>query len=186
MRKLSLYIFSIFIILIFYGYMVFLKKISYKADLFNVSSDAIAVLTGGKGRIKLGLELYNNKKDLLLIISGVDKKVSEKTIIPLNLQDKANITIDKEAESTYQNAIVIKKWIKKNRLKKITIITSYYHMPRSMFLVKALSPDAYFYPYPVKKSMLDKNSFKENIFYYFFITEEYIKYLMSHFILLIK
>ena len=132
-------------------FIIFIEKIKYKDTAFNEATDGIAVLTGGKGRINLGLALLKENKNMKLIISGVGKKVSRSSIIPNNLQNISNITLDKEAESTYQNALVIKKWIQKYKLQKVTVITSYYHMPRSMLLMKILSPNIYFYPYPVEK-----------------------------------
>ena len=93
----------------------------------NYKTDGIAVLTGGKGRIKLGLELFNKNRNLRLIISGVDKKVSDETIISNDIKNKSRITIDKDSESTYQNAKIINEWSSKYKLRNIAIITSYYH-----------------------------------------------------------
>ena len=176
----------LFIFFITYSFIIFLQQIEYEEVIYNNSSDGIAVLTGGKGRISLGLELFKKNRNLKLIISGVDKKVSETSIIPDSLKNKANITIDKYSESTYQNAKVINNWIAKNKLKNVTIISSYYHMPRSMLLIRELSPGIKFYSYPVKKSYNKKMLIKENIFYYLFLIEEYIKFLLSHFIIFIK
>ena len=186
MRKLALYISLLIILFLIYGFVIFLKKIHYNQVSFNNLTDGIAVLTGGKGRINLGLELFNKNRNLRLIISGVDKKVSDKSIIPYNLKNKSSITIDKISESTYENAKIINEWTSKYKLQNVTIITSYYHMPRSMMLIKSLTPTINFYAYPVEKKISNKISFRENILYYFFITEEYVKYLVSHFIILFK
>ncbi len=115
------------------------------------------MLTGGKGRINLGLELFNKNKNLRLIISGVDKKVSDKSILPNDIKNKSSITIDKESESTYQNAKIINEWVSKYKLQNITIITSYYHMPRSMMLMQLFTPTINFYAYPVEKKHLIKH-----------------------------
>ena len=186
MRKLALYISLLIILFLIYGFVIFLKKIHYNQASFNYQTDGIAVLTGGKGRINLGLELFNKNRNLRLIISGVDKKVSDKSIIPNNLKNKSSITIDKISESTYENAKIINQWTSKYKLQNVTIITSYYHMPRSMMLIQSLTPAINFYAYPVEKKISNKISFRENILYYFFITEEYLKYLVSHFIILFK
>ena len=186
MRKLALYIFTLITLFLIYGFVFFLNNIEYNQVNFDNQTDGIAVLTGGKGRINLGLELFNKSKNLRLIISGVDKKVSDKSIIPNDLKNKFNITIDKDSESTYQNAKIINKWTSKYKLQNITIITSYYHMPRSMMLMQSLMPTINFYAYPVEKKISNKTSFRENLLYYFFLTEEYIKYLVSHFIIFIK
>ena len=186
MRKLALYISLLLILFLILGFVIFFSKINYNQVSFNYQTDGIAVLTGGKGRINLGLELFNKNNNLKLIISGVDKKVSDKSIIPSNLKNKSSITIDKVSESTYENAKIINEWTFKHKLQNVTVITSYYHMPRSMMLIKSLTPTINFYAYPVEKKISKRISLRENILYYFFITEEYIKYLLSHFIILIK
>ena len=180
MRKLALYIFSLIILFLTYDFILFIKKIDYKQVNFYNQTDGIAVLTGGKGRINLGLDLFKKSSNLRLIISGVDKKVSNSSIIPKNLKNKSNITIDKDSESTYQNSKIIKKWTSKYKLQNITVITSYYHMPRSMMLMQTLMPTINFYAYQVEKKKPNKTSFRENILYYFFLTEEYIKFIISH------
>ncbi|MAJ24131.1 MAG: hypothetical protein CMP36_01325 [Rickettsiales bacterium] len=185
MRKVILYFLVLNIFLILVGFVYFYKKIEYKETSFIESTDGIAVLTGGKGRIKQGLDLINLYKNKKLIISGVHKKVSMGTIIPNRLTNKNNITLDKVSESTFENVLVISEWIKENNLINITIITSYYHMPRTMLLMKAIAPEYNYYAYPVKKKIYKKYSLKNIIFYYFFIVEEYVKYLLSHIIIIV-
>ena len=68
MRKFALYILLIIIFSIIYSFIIFFKKIHYKEVIFNNESDGIAVLTGGKGRINLGLKLFTENGDLRLII----------------------------------------------------------------------------------------------------------------------
>ena len=59
-------------------------------------------------------------------------------------------------------------------------------MPRSMLLLGKFSPNQNFYAYPVKKISYDDVSLRDKLFYYFFLTEEYIKYLLSHIIIFVK
>ena len=186
MRLLVIYFLLFFFLFIITFFITFTGKIKYKDIDFNGATDGIAVLTGGKGRINLGLDLLNKNKNLQLIISGVDKKVTRASIIPDNFKNINNITLDKEAESTFQNALAIKKWIEKYKLRKVTVITSYYHMPRSMLLMKLLVSNINFYPYPVEKKFSKKLSLWEKLIYYLFLIEEYIKYLMSYLIFFIK
>ena len=186
MRLLAICFLLFLLLFMIISFIIFTDKIKYKDIGFSGETDGIAVLTGGKGRINLGLDLLNKNKNLKLIISGVDKKVSRASIIPNKLENINNITLDKEAESTFQNALVIKRWIEKYKLKKVTIITSYYHMPRSILLMKLLSPSINFYPYPVEKNFAKKLSFRKNLIYYFFLIEEHIKYLMSYLIYFLK
>ena len=114
------------------------------------------------------LKLWKENPHVSLIISGVDKNFSKESILPEGYNSD-NIYFDNISESTYQNAISINKWIKENSLKKIKVITSYYHMPRSMFLLKVFSPDTEFYAYPVKKVTKKMQSIEKYILLKFFL-----------------
>ena len=59
-------------------------------------------------------------------------------------------------------------------------------MPRSMMLMQSLTPTINFYAYPVKKIPHNKTGIKDKLFYYFLLTEEYIKYLLSFIIIVVK
>ncbi len=166
------------------GFLSFNEKIGYKNINEKKSFDGIAVLTGGQGRIKLGLDLWKENPHVSLIISGVDKNFSKESILPEGYNSD-NIYFDNISESTYQNAISINKWIKENSLKKIKVITSYYHMPRSMLLLKGFSPNTYFMAMPVKKNKIQEKSIEKNILSNLFLMEEYIKYLLSKIIVMI-
>ena len=75
MRKYAIYISFLIILFLIYGFVIFLEKIHYNQVIFNYKTDGIAVLTGGKGRINLGLELFNkNKNNVSIHISDVTRR----------------------------------------------------------------------------------------------------------------
>ena len=96
MRKLILCLFLLIVLFIIFSFVIFLNKIKYEKVTFNNNSDGIAILTGGKGRINLGLELFKDSRNLQLIISGVDKKVSNKSILPNDINNKSFYTMIKK------------------------------------------------------------------------------------------
>ena len=51
----------------------------------KLSTQGIAVLTGGKGRIAKGVKLFKNSPNSYLLISGVDKNIKNSDIIPKEL-----------------------------------------------------------------------------------------------------
>ncbi len=116
-------------------------------------TDAIVVLTGGKNRITEAFKLFNDDMSNFLIISGVNDKVSikelqtqNKTIITKN-QDK--IIIGREAANTNQNAIEVSEAIRRNNVRSVRLVTSYYHMPRSKAEILAHNPDLEVIVHPV-------------------------------------
>ena len=184
-RFISIFTLSFLILFFVVTYSQYLKKIEYLKIKKHNDFDGIAVLTGGKGRIKLGIDLFKNS-NAKLIISGINKKVKKyNSIIPNELIKKESITLDKESLSTLDNALTIARWAKNNKLKKIKVITSYYHMPRSILLLKIMAPKLSFYEYPVSKEIRKNNSFTNYLYYHFFLMEEFIKYLLSHTVIII-
>ena len=185
MRKLFIYFFSLFLILLILGFFYFLKIISYTNLIVGKNIDGIAILTGGKGRIDLGLNLFKEQSDIKLIISGVDKKISINSVLPSKFQKNKKIYIDQVSESTFENAIVITEWARKNQVYNISVITSYYHMPRSMLLLNKLSEKVNYYAYPVKKEKSKKTNLFPKIIFTLFLMQEYIKYLLSLIIIML-
>ena len=185
MRKLFIYFFSLFLILLILGFFYFLKVITYNNIILEKNIDGIAILTGGKGRIDLGLSLFRKKPNIKLIISGVDKKISINSVLPSKLQENNRIYIDQVSESTFENAIVIAEWVKKNQLNNVNVITSYYHMPRSMLLLNKFTEKVNYYAYPVKKEKSKNANFIPDVLFTLFLMEEYIKYLLSLIIMLL-
>ena len=179
MRKFFISFFSLFLILLILGFLYFLNITKYNNLIIGKDIDGIAILTGGKGRINLGLNLLKRDYNIKLIISGVDKKVSIKSILPKKLQGNNNIYIDRESESTFDNASIISEWAKKNKLYNINIITSYYHMPRSILLLNKFTDNINFYAYPVKREASQNSNFLKEIPFTLFLMQEYIKYLLS-------
>jgi len=179
MRKLFIYFFSLFLILLILGFFYFLKVITYTNVIIGKNIDGIAILTGGKGRIDLGLRLFTKQSNIKLIISGVDKKVSINSVLPSKFQENNRIYIDQVSESTFDNAVVIADWAKKNQLYNINVITSYYHMPRSMLLLKKFTEKVNYYAYPVKKEKSKHSNLLPDMLFTLFLMQEYIKYLLS-------
>jgi uncharacterized SAM-binding protein YcdF (DUF218 family) len=122
-------------------------------------ADAIIVFTGEKGRIDEGLFLLNNKNADELFISGVGKR-TKLTQLSKHLSSfdpsraralKDSITLGRLANSTKENVSESAEWIRKNNARKIILVTSNYHMQRSLMLFKRLLPEISIKPHPLAK-----------------------------------
>lgn len=166
-KILSILFFIIFIWLL--GFALFLKQIADEKINLNEKADAIIVLTGSKGRIDAGLHLLSFDYGKHLFVSGVGQKASLKDISKFLASFssdyvetlKSSITLGHFADSTEGNAIESMEWIKKNDYKKIILVTSNYHMPRSLWLFKNSMPDIEFIPYPVVNNVNYQQAFLE-------------------------
>ena len=107
---------------------------SYDIDT-STKTDAIIVLTGGKNRISEGIRLLNENLADKLFISGVPADVSIKQIekqAKVYANDENKIELGRKATNTIENAIETEEWIKKNNIKSIRLVTSSYHIQRSL------------------------------------------------------
>ncbi len=114
------------------------------------SADAIVVLTGGEDRITTAVDLLKKSHADYLLISGVNKKVSlsdfDKLIDP---EIRAKITLGYQATNTRENAQETAQWIKGKAIQSVLLVTSFYHMPRSIFEMLSAAPHLTIIPHPV-------------------------------------
>lgn len=99
------------------------------------NTDAIVVLTGGRNRITEGINLLNQKRAPILFISGVSQDVKigdlEKRL-SVYADDESRIVLGYKATNTIENASEVSEWIKQNDIKSVRLVTSNYHIPRSI------------------------------------------------------
>jgi uncharacterized SAM-binding protein YcdF (DUF218 family) len=120
----------------------------------NLRADAIVVLTGDTGRLATGGELLRAGASPQLLISGVHASVTAQ-----NIQDQTGVSdgqfnccveLGREAADTAGNALETADWVDTNGYQSLIIVTSDYHLPRSMLEMGALMPDVEFIAVPVR------------------------------------
>ena len=172
-------------IIYLYGFILFIKYLP-KSSIFNKQDnniDAIVVLTGGSARIPEGLRMLQNNQARLLFISGLFTELSIRTYKNILSKFKKinynNIHYDTVAKTTIENAEQTKIWINKNGVKSIYLVTSYYHIPRAIYLMKKYIPKLKILPYPVFPINFESGGiYNFRIFSLIFF--EYNKYVLSN------
>ncbi len=136
--------------IIFSGYVFSLRYTPIK------ETQAIVVLTGGTDRIKVALDLLQNHQAEKLFISGVHSTVSIDTLFQkVDTATKNKIHLGYQAENTYENALETDKWLQENNVTSILLVTSFYHMPRSLFEIKQRQKNLTILPYPIFYQKVD-------------------------------
>lgn len=118
-------------------------------------ADAIIALTGGSGlRIRASVQLLEERAAPVLFISGVNESVDKSDIAKLAGGSESLRTCCIElgymARSTSQNAVETAQWAAKSDPERLIIVTSDYHMPRSLLLLQRQMPERILIPYPVE------------------------------------
>ena len=107
-------------------------------------SDAIAVPTGGKGRIDRGLASLRGGLAPRLLVSGVDPEVKlhefalEYEVSPELMA--CCITLGFDSVDTRSNAAEIARWLRAGKARSVRLVTSDWHMRRAAFELRQAAP----------------------------------------------
>lgn len=139
----------------------FVQDIPAPPDVAAAESDydGIVVLTGDFGRIESGLRALTAAQDSdggggkRLLISGVNAELESNIIlnaigIPSHLSSCC-IDLGRAALDTRGNAVEAALWAKQHHFRSLLIITSDYHMPRTLVEFERAFPDVDLVPMPV-------------------------------------
>jgi len=115
-----------------------------KLDETYKSADVIVCLTGGRGRIRRALELYEKGFGKTLYISGTDRQVQMRDVLRelkwVGPVDESHIILENVSTNTLQNAMQVKKFVQDQGLKSVLLVTSVYHVRRSHYIFRRLLP----------------------------------------------
>ncbi len=101
----------------------------------GVKTDAIVVLTGGKGRIDRGIALIRAGAARRMLVSGTDP-----TVRPIELAVQYEtpprlfrccIDLGHEAVDTRSNADETAAWVRRRGYRSVRLVTADWHMPRA-------------------------------------------------------
>ncbi len=118
----------------------------------NVSTDAIVVLTGGRGRVEEGIRLYRAGRARKLFLVGVDPSVRKADLFTEKKGERGgeDIILEQSSRNTLENALYSRDLIARYEIRSVQLITSRYHMERAVLIFRSVLPkDIAVYPYPV-------------------------------------
>ena len=183
-------IFSFFLLSLIAGFLwwilllfnTFPKKVYFNSPAQISGVVGIVVLTGGKNRIEKGVDLLSKGYGDKLLISGVfmSSEIEEKFSLEKEKNElfKCCVFFDQKSKNTLENAEEVAKWLNENKdIKSIILVSSYYHLPRSiMIFEKTITSDVKVYPVPANQNKNFRNQF---FFHLKLIISEYFKVLYT-------
>ena len=135
------------------GFVIFVIAVSRYAPPGGEKADGIVVLTGGEHRIAEAVRLLAAGRAERLLISGVNRRTSRAKLRRLTRQGRelfdCCIDIGYEARDTRGNASETRAWAKRWKFSSLIIVTSSYHMPRSLVELGRVLPRATLIAHPV-------------------------------------
>src|SRR5215469_10576080 len=116
-------------------------------------TDAIVVLTGGRFRLESGLDLLEEGKAHKLFVSGVNQRVDRVALLrlfgPVPNWASCCIVLGHDADNTFGNARETADWMRREGYRSLRLVTSWYHMERSLLEFRRAMPDAVIVAVPV-------------------------------------
>lgn len=165
------------------GFLWFTHEVSTRRGEAGANADGIVVLTGGRDRVSEGLELLSNGQAGRLLISGVHPETSAVAIArendaPTRWFDCC-VDLGYRAENTFGNAAETRGWAREHKARSLIIVTSAYHMPRSMAAMRAAMPDVTLIPHPVRPADLGLGHWWTDAATAKLLFSEYLKYILA-------
>jgi len=160
LRLIGLAVLALVGVLLAGGFLAFVHRMnSYPVDE-KVQADGIVVLTGGAQRIAEAAELLSQGRAKRMLITGVNLRTSREQIVALNteLTPLVNccVDLDYRARNTIGNAIGARRWILQNGFGSVIVVTSNYHMPRTLVELANAVPGVRLLPYAVEHAPTDR------------------------------
>lgn len=145
-------------------------------------ADAIVALTGPSAeRVNAAIRLLEQGKGRRVLISGVNRDVRRQELRALtpgsNRLFNCCVDLGFEAETTTGNAQEIAAWAEAKGYDSLIVVTSDYHMPRSLVEIRAAAPGVELTPYAVSTPSLDDSRWWRAAVTARRMTLEYMKYL---------
>ena len=145
----------------FLGLLIFAARIQHERPPAGVpAADGVVALTGASNaRISEAIELLAQGRARQVLVSGVNPSVTREQLrqalrVP-HAEYDCCVQLGYQAEDTIGNAREIADWARRNEFHSLIVVTSDYHMPRSLMEIRGALPGVKLIPYPVVTPSLD-------------------------------
>ena len=123
-------------------------------------TDAVVVLTGGRARLENGVAVLAQGMAKKLFISGVNQQLDRAALLralgPEAERAAGSIVLGREADNTLGNARETASWMHEEHYRGLRLVTSWYHMRRSLLEFRRAMPQIEIIAHPVFALRLDE------------------------------
>ena len=140
--------FAAFILILYaLGFILFTVTLGRPAAAQAERTEAIVVITGGKGRIERGIEVLEAGRARRLLVAGADPAVTKRDLVRRlgghkRLVDCC-VDLGSESVDTRSNAEEASRWLDRRGYRSFRLITSDYHMRRARYDFREVLGDKY-------------------------------------------
>ncbi|MCO5090783.1 YdcF family protein [Bosea sp. (in: a-proteobacteria)] len=165
------------------GYIRFATMIDASEPVQTPRTDAIVVVTGGAQRVGDAIGLLGAERGERLLISGVNEKTGREELVKLNPAARnllaCCVDLDYRARNTIGNAIETRRWVRRHGFRSLLVVTSNYHMPRTLAELSHAMPEVRLVAHPVVTDHIDAAGWWNRWPVVKVLVPEYAKYLVA-------
>jgi uncharacterized SAM-binding protein YcdF (DUF218 family) len=165
------------------GFLWFVASVPTEEVSIDRPADGIVVLTGGASRIADAIELLAAGRGKRLLISGVHPTTSSSELARLSPTYERWMTccvdLGHAAVNTTGNAVETKHWVTDRGFRSVIVVTSSYHMPRTMAELRRRMPDVALVPFPVITDKMRSEAWWSSPPTAKLLFSEYLKYIVA-------
>ena len=146
----------------------------------SAPTDAIVVLTGGRLRLQIGMDLLRDGKGRKLFVSGVNQQVDLGELLRVSGNaDWASCctALGHDADNTLGNARETAQWMRQQGFSSLRLVTAWYHMPRSLLELDRAMPGTKIVAHPVFPEEAEQKHWWRSRSTVLLLASEYGKYL---------
>jgi uncharacterized SAM-binding protein YcdF (DUF218 family) len=166
------------------GFAVFASSLDHRDTRLAADVDGIVAVTGGQQRISEAADILATGQARRLLISGVNEKAARDELIRhaprLAPVMGCCVDLDHRARNTIGNAIEARRWLRQKGYASLAVVTSSYHMPRTLAEFRHAMPGVRLEPVAVVAEPLDMEHWYLSPTALRVIGAEYVKYLAAH------
>ena len=167
------------------GFLGFAFVVAASEEPADPRADAIVALTGGRDRVAEAIDLLAAGRGRRLLISGVHPTTRAVDIQKMTDSDRevfsCCIDLGRMAQSTAGNAEEAAEWVKAHGFTSLIVVTSAYHMPRSLLELDRALPDVRKVPFAVARPDLNLSTWYLHPATAKLLFGEYVKYIVARF-----
>jgi uncharacterized SAM-binding protein YcdF (DUF218 family) len=166
------------------GFLGFAREVVDSRPPADARADGIVALTGGTARIDGALQLLAEGRAARLLISGVNPSVTPDILARTLTSDGKGaigccVDLGHDARDTIGNAAETRAWATDRGYASLIVVTSDYHMARSMAELGTALPETRLIAYPVSNPELHLARWWSDPDAFGLLMREYVKYLWT-------
>ncbi len=165
------------------GFFIFLRNLDRSEMRTPDTVDGIVALTGGSERIADAVDLLARGRGRRLLITGVNEKTTKEEIARQRPEFRpffaCCVDLDYRALNTIGNAEQTRNWVRQHGFGSLLVVTSTYHMPRTLAELSHALPNVKLVAHPVVPEHLDLDGWWRDPVLTRLLATEYVKYVVA-------